>query len=114
MRALMAFAAALLAPAALPAAPASAEDGPRFGFVSNGSGFHGSFGHGDFDRRDRRRLRGTDTILVYDREYHGDSAWRPESFNDWWHERPNRSLPGWVMRNQDCRRMWWDGSVLRC
>lgn len=114
MRALLAFAAVSLAALTVCAVPASADDGPRVGFVSGGSGFHTVLGHGDFDRRDRRRHRGTDTIFVYDRGYQGDSAWRAESFNDWWHERPNRSYPSWVMRNRDCKRMWWDGSVLRC
>ena len=124
MRAFLAFAAAPLAAVALPAAPASAEDSPRSVFVSgggsffDGSGFHFGLGHDDRDdrrdRRDRRRLRGTDTVIVYDRDYQGDSAWRAESFNDWWHERPNRSHPAWLMRNGDCQRKWWDGSVLRC
>ena len=122
MRALLAFTAVSLAAIALPAVPASAEDGPRSGFVSDGgrfifdgSGLHFGFDHdGRDDRRDRRRVRGTDTVFVYDRGYQGDSAWRAESFNDWWHERPHRSYPSWVMRNRDCQRMWWDGSVLRC
>jgi hypothetical protein len=110
MRALMLSTAFLLAAAALPAAPAQAgDDRPRSVFVSGGSTFNGDFGRGD-----RRRLRGTDTILVYDREYRGDSAWRAESFNDWWHERPNRSYPAWVLRNRDCQRRWWQGETLTC
>lgn len=111
MRALLLFTAASLAAAALPAAPAWAgeNDGPRSVFVSGGSGFHGDAG-----RHDRRRFRGTDTILVYDREYSGDAVWRAESFNDWWHERPNRSYPAWVQRNQNCQRTWWQGNNLTC
>ena len=70
---------------------------------------------GDFDRRDGRRLRGnSDTVLVYDRDYQGNSIWKPDSFNDWWHERPHRSYPAWVARNQDCRRLWWSGGDWRC
>ena len=62
--------------------------------------------------RERRRNRG-DTFL-YPPEYQGDSAWRSDSFNDWWHERPNRSYPAWVLRNQDCQRQWIQGNVLTC
>ena len=68
-----------------------------------------------FDRFDRRRLRGSgDTLVVYDRDYQGDSAWRADSFNDWWHDRPDRSMPRWVRHNQNCERMWWSGSGWRC
>ena len=112
MRAPLILAAATLAAAALPASPAAAGDRDR-GFtalpsVSINSGF------GDRFRHDRRGLRGTDTVMIYDREYSGDTAWRSDSFNDWWHERPERSYPAWMRRNQDCQRTWWDGSVLRC
>jgi hypothetical protein len=112
MRGLFVFAAVALAATAIPAAPAVAE-GSDSGFTGIVAG-SGNSGFGNGFRHDRRRLRGTDTILVYDREYQGDTAWRPESFNDWWHERPNRSYPAWVLRNQDCQRKWWDGAVLRC
>lgn len=111
MRALLALAAGPLA-LALAAAPAAAEhrDGGRqFGFVASPSGFSGDLRGGD-----RRGTRASDTIFVYDRGYQGDSAWRPESFNDWWHERPNRSYPAWVQRNQNCQRTWWQGEELRC
>ena len=116
MRALLAFTAATLAATTLPATPAAAV-GEGTGFTglpstSIHSGFGGGFDNGF--RRDRRRLRGSDTVLVYDREYQGDSAWRADSFNDWWHERPNRAYPAWMLRNQDCQRQWWDGQTLRC
>jgi hypothetical protein len=114
MRALLGIAAASLAATAVPAGPAAAQDkgGP---FVSIPSPIIDSGTGWDTPRdRDRRRLRGTDTVLVYDRDYQGDTAWRPESFNDWWHERPNRSYPAWVQRNRDCQRMWWSGETLRC
>lgn len=111
MRALLGLAAASLV-TAVPAGPAAAGDNdrPLVGIPSTtidsgfGKGFPG----------DHRRLRGTDTVLVYDRDYQGDTAWRPESFNDWWHERTNRSYPAWVQRNRDCQRMWWSGETLRC
>ena len=111
MRALLVFAAAASAALAIPVSPAAAADRDRrFGGIPPtssgpilGSGF-----------RNDRRIRGTDTVMIYDREYQGDTAWRPESFNDWWHERPERSYPAWMRRNQDCQRAWWDGAVLRC
>lgn len=111
------FAAAMLA-VTLPAAPAQAKDGGGFAFsfrpdttVSPAPDFR--FGRRDGDR-DRRRHRGFDGVVYTDREYQGDSAWRSDSFNDWWHERPNRAYPAWVQRNQDCARQWWQGSVLAC
>lgn len=113
MRALLAIAAATSAALALPASPATAGDRDRaFTGIPSASAQSG-FGSGF--RHDRRRSRSLDgAILYYDREYQGDTAWRADSFNDWWHERPNRSYPAWVLRNQDCQRQWWDGAVLRC
>jgi hypothetical protein len=112
MRALLVIAAAATAALAIPVSPAAGSDRDR-AFTGNPTakanpGFENGFRH------DRRRLRGTDTILVYDREYQGDSAWKSDSFNDWWHDRRDRSYPAWMARNRDCQRMWWDGSVLRC
>lgn len=66
----------------------------------------------DDHRRDRRDVGG-DIYFPY-REYQGDTLWRPESFNDWWHERPNRSYPAWVARNNRCERLWWSGGGWRC
>jgi hypothetical protein len=76
-------------------------------------------GSGNFDfRRDsdrRRHHRGFDNGYVYlDREYQGDTLWRPNSFNDWWHERPDRSMPRWMQNNQNCERLWWSGGNWRC
>jgi hypothetical protein len=107
MRVLSGLAAASLAATALLAGPASAGDSDR---RFTGIPSDPVFGSGI----DRRRLRGTDTVFVYDREYQGDTAWRAESFNDWWHERPNRSYPAWVQRNRDCQRKWWSGETLTC
>ena len=116
MRALLALTAATIAALALPAASAAAAESDRTFTGIPSTSVHSGFGGGVDNgfRRDRRRLRGTDTILVYDREYQGDTAWRADSFNDWWHERPNRSYPAWMLRNQDCQRKWWDGETLRC
>jgi hypothetical protein len=114
MRGVLLGLAASIVAVAIPVAPAEAQEQ---GFVSRPpKSFHGDFAfrHGDFDRRDRRRHRDDGTVFVYDRDWQGDSAWRPESFNDWWHERPARSYPAWVQRNQDCQRKYWSGGGWRC
>ena len=114
MRALLAI--ALLTAATVPASPAAAggSDKAFTGIPSTSinSGFVNGFDPGF--RRVRPGLRGTDTVLVYDREYQGDTAWRPESFNDWWHERTDRSYPRWLQNNANCERKWWGGETLRC
>ena len=66
-------------------------------------------GHGD-----RRGRRDRGFTYVGPIEYQGDSAWRPDGFNDWWHERPERAYPRWMQSNQNCDRMWWGGGVWRC
>ena len=117
---LLGLAAASLAAVLVPAAPAGAQ---HFSGAGAGSGHDKGpvFDRGDFwsdprdrDRRDRRRSRGADTVFVYDRDWQGDSAWRSSSFNDWWHDRPDRSYPRWVAGNQNCARQWYAGAILRC
>ncbi len=116
-RALLGLAASLAA-IAIPA-PAQAQDGSRSAFtaLSGASSFNPDF-RNDGDRRrdrDRRRHRGGDRYVFFgDREYQGDTTWRHDSFNDWWHERPHRSYPAWVSRNQNCERLWWSGGGWRC
>ena len=99
--------------------PAAAQSAPGMQFSArSGSGHHG----GGFDRRDgrrhdRRRDRGHgDDVVYYDgyREYQGDTAWKSDSFNDWWHDRPDRAYPRWVTANQNCERKWFAGDTLRC
>jgi hypothetical protein len=43
-------------------------------------------------------------------------SWQPDSYNDWWHDRPDRAFPRWVQHNQNCTpdRMWWSGSGWHC
>lgn len=114
MRALLAIAAATAAVLAIPVSPAAADDRDK-GFTGRPTApVDPFFGSGDFRRNDRRRRDRGGDIFLGDWEYTGNQIWRPESFNDWWHERPNRSYPAWVLRNRDCQRMWWDGAVLRC
>lgn len=106
MRALLAFAAVPLV-ATLPVAVEARErTNPTFVAAPSGP-FHGDFGR-------HRRHRGFGDTIYIDREYQGDTAWRRTGFNDWWHERPERSFPRWMQNNQGCERQWWDGSTLRC
>jgi hypothetical protein len=131
MRTILLGLAAPLAAIAVPAAPAAALDpaGPQFtvgaaaGVTVHRGGpgrFDGDFRRGDRrhdrDRRDRRRHHRDSDGFVYfdDREYQGDTVWRANSYNDWWHERPHRSFPRWVRNNQSCERQWWSGAGWRC
>jgi hypothetical protein len=41
-------------------------------------------------------------------------SWEPSSYNDWWHDRPDRAFPRWVQGNGNCERQWWSGGVWRC
>ena len=71
------------------ATPAAAQSSTAGAFVGvpavNVHRGSGDF-RGDFNRR--RHHRGFDNGVVYlDREYQGDTLWRPDSFNDWWHDR---------------------------
>lgn len=91
--------------------PVEAQTGQSMQFSARSGSGH----HGGFDRRDRRRHRDGDTVY-YDgyREYQGDTAWKSESFNDWWHDRPDRAYPRWVTANQNCERKWFAADTLRC
>lgn len=119
MRALLAFTAAALAatiPAAAPAQPGNPPD-RALSLVPSSPSFQGdvqAFSGRNVVRHDRRRHRGPDGVIYIDRDYQGDSAWRSDSFNDWWHDRPERSYPRWMVSNQNCDRMWWGGGAWRC
>ena len=104
MRALLAFAATLAV--ALPATPALADHGGG----SSVSIRSGSFVSGD--QLPRRNRFGD--VLYIDREYQGDTLWSSDSFNDWWHNNPERSFPRWIQNNGNCERKWWGGDALRC
>lgn len=66
------------------------------------------------DRSFRRNRNSDGTVLIYDRDYQGNSSWKSDSFNDWWHEQPERAYPRWMLSNQNCEKQWYQGSVLRC
>ena len=108
MRALLIALAAVTVVTPANAAPANAEGGL---ISSSGrSGFHR-----DFDRHDRRRHHGVGgDIFLGDWEYTGNQAFRSDSYNDWWHDRPERAYPRWMQNNANCERKWWGGDTLRC
>ena len=126
MRALLLALAAPTVALAVTASPAAALDPPTaVSTVGSAAGvtvheglppgFDRSFrGDGPGHDGDRRRRRRGDTILIYDRDYQGDTAWRVNSYNDWWHERPERAYPRGMANNQDCQRLWWSGGGWRC
>ena len=70
----------------------------------------------DGRRNDERRHRNGGSVVYNDEypEYQGDSVWKSDSFNDWWHDRPDRAYPRWVSANQNCERKWFAGDTLRC
>jgi hypothetical protein len=112
MRALLAT---LAAAAALFPAPAAAVDTDHMGFHKD----HGVTIHwGDRfnDHRDRhRRHRDNDgDTFIGEWPQQGDTLWRSDSFNDWWHDRPDRAYPRWMVVNQNCDRQWYQGNVLKC
>jgi len=77
--------------------------------------------HGSRDRHDGPRHRRSRGVIVWAgpavsegwAEYNNRS-WQPDSFNDWWHDRPERAFPRWMQNNQDCQRLWWGGGGWRC
>lgn len=119
---LLGFAAA--AAAAVAAAPAAGQSGGA-GDALGGTQFsEGSSvaqhpdGRRD-DRRHRRHRRGGDTVVVMDWNggewaRYNNQSWRSESYNDWWHDRPDRAYPRWMQNNQKCERIWWGGGGWRC
>jgi hypothetical protein len=50
---------------------------------------------------------------------YNNRSWEPDSYNDWWHDRPDRAYPRWVQEQRmrgTCTpdRMWWSGSGWHC
>lgn len=109
--------------AAVSAAPAAAQyyQGTSFApstTLSASANFRSGFsGDGHNGRGDMRRRARTDVVLDW---YGGDWArynnrsWDADSYNDWWHDRPDRAYPRWVTQNQGCERKWFSGDVLHC
>jgi hypothetical protein len=114
----IALLAAAAAAAFLPTAPAQSEMAgfpihPSASFsgvaVHRGSGDH----HGDRHRRHHSR---GDAFYAgyYDSDIGENRSWQPDSYNDWWHDRPDRAFPRWMTHNQNCERLWWSGGGWRC
>jgi hypothetical protein len=130
-------AAAMLAAFALPSAPAAAQH-------SGGYGMHGSrsprFVDGSSATRDlggcrafrdgrhharadgHSRCEGFAGAFAYDDGQwarYNNRSWDPDSYNDWWNDRPDRAYPRWVQEQRmrgtcDPDRMWWSGSGWHC
>jgi hypothetical protein len=89
---------------------------PGFNRCSARDGFR----HDRDDRRGRRNRgsSGCGTVVMdwYGGEWalYNNRSWEPDSYNDWWHDRPDRAYPRWMSRNQDCARRWYSGDVLTC
>jgi hypothetical protein len=49
---------------------------------------------------------------------YNNHSWEPDSYNDWWHDRPDRAFPRWVQEQHGgpCSedRMWWSGTGWHC
>lgn len=104
------------------AAPALADGGGRSsgGQASANGGFFivsgpgGGFGDGHGDRR--RHHDGDGGVWINGGEWalYNNRPFQPDSFNGWWHDRPDRAYPAWMRNNQDCARPWFQGNTLRC
>lgn len=117
MRGLYFATAASLAAIILPAAPAEALDDRGSGFTISSGGPTSvgdvRFGRRDGDRRDRRRHRDGGDVFIGEWPQQGDTVWRADSYNDWWHDNPSRAFPRWVQSGK-CERLWWSGGGWRC
>ena len=113
---LIAATAAGLAGATLIATPAAAVDRQGISTSKHGVRIHqGNKYARDWAGSDRRRHHGDDGVFWTEyREYTGDTLFRPDGFNDWWHDQPHRNRPSWVMTNQNCDRQYWMGGAWRC
>jgi hypothetical protein len=120
-RALLALAAATAA-ITFGAAPVGAQDLLAFGASPSApSRFGGDRGDrhgGDRHHRGHHRSR-ADVVVPWDWSegdwaYYNNRSWESDSFNDWWHDRPDRAFPRWLQNNQNCDRLWWSGGGWRC
>jgi hypothetical protein len=127
MRSVLLAAAASIAAIVIPAAPAPAQQFSDRAF----SGHHGSFpravagdrrgsdcGVRGGGRHDRRGDCNDGFLLGYGGEWalYNNRSWESDSYNDWWHDRPDRAFPRWVRHNRNCEpdRMWWSGEGWHC
>jgi hypothetical protein len=118
MRSMLLAAAGVLAAIAAPAqAQVSQSDG--FTVAQSGQIAGSPIFRGCSSGRHERGRAGCNGVTVLD-VYGGDWArwnnrsFEPGSYNDWWHDRPDRAFPRWMQSNQNCDRMWWSGGGWRC
>jgi hypothetical protein len=78
--------------------------------------FNGSRG-GDPCRGTRRNICRNQVVMDwYGGEWalYNNRSWAPDSYNDWWHDRPDRAYPAWMRHNEGCSRQWYAADTLRC
>jgi opacity protein-like surface antigen len=86
----------------------------------SGGGGNWDGGGGNWDGRMRGGGRDVSNTSVVQDWYGGEWAlynnrtFDSDSYNDWWHDRPDRAYPRWLSHNQGCERMWFSGDVLHC
>ena len=71
----------------------------------------------DGDRRRSRDFCRSDVVMDwYGGEWalYNNRSWDPDSYNDWWHDRPDRAYPAWMRHNEGCPRQWYAADTLRC
>ena len=104
------------------AAPVQAQDWGQGGSGTQfAAGRSADSGHwnGQGRHHDRRRHGGGDFAGPWgwyggDWAYYNNRSFEPDSYNDWWHDRPDRAFPRWMQNNQNCARLWWSGGGWRC
>ena len=89
--------------------------GAQPGFVIGHGHGHGGFG-GHHDRRFGRGGGSGGGVWVNGGQWaqYNNQAFKSDSYNDWWHDRPDRAYPAWMRNNQNCARQWYAGNTLRC
>ena len=90
-------------------APGFAGGGLVVGFGHPGFGNHhsGRFGRGSGATSNGTWVNGGQWAL------YNNQGFRSDSYNDWWHDRPDRAYPAWVRNNNPCRP-YWSGGGWRC
>ena len=89
--------------------------GAQPGFVV-GPGHFGFGGHHDGRFGRHGGSGGSGGVWVNGGEWarYNNPAFQSDSYNDWWHDRPDRAYPAWMRNNQRCEKLWYSGSTLRC
>ncbi len=107
---ILALAAALAIPSAAAAQPLPGS--PAGGWTQVGTRLPGAPGDHRRPRRDQVLLYGYGSPEGW--AYFNNRSFAPDSYNDWWHDRPDRSYPRWMSNNEGCQRRWWSGGGWRC